>query len=625
LSVIRLFGRHGTPAMRVDSRDEQYISDDVRFYHAGRGLVFVEKADASEAARVISTTEASVLSDLARFRTTDDHLSRLAQRRRKTVASRFLEDTIRDLLSSGLLRSRAETLSAIRRRRTDAAGSISTVVWPTLDRTDSLVKSVRSYFAHTRGSGRDLRYLVVSNSLDPGTCDHCRQRIREEAESREIPVYFCGLEEKRRFITELEAEARGDGLSRELMEFALLGKESDGSRYGTARNTTLLATAGEMILTTDDDTLCRFAEPPVDAGGLELTSISDPVEMRFFPGREELAASSRPVEDTDILEAHETLLGRSVGDCLVTLGSDESLVTDGMSPHFARFLVEKTAAVALTQAGVRGDTAMNSPATVTKIEGSALELVTRTEAAYTSAKTSREVLRGVKRRTISEGASFMTVNAAMDNRILLPPFFTIGRNEEGIFALIMRTCFENRLIGSIPLCIQHEPPDPRRLIPETVSECSPKVGEVLILLLESYHRLTDPSETPEQRIRALGLHVSEIASPPTPQFEGYVRYRWMVHMSAYINFLDEQLDRYAALPAYWIRDVVALKESVRSFLASGRIAFPEEAHRELSTTAVSERVRAVIGRFGELLQWWPLIVRYSRRLNAEGRGLAVRV
>ncbi len=639
--MLRLFGRKDTPQekgkgkkrereprtdaareSRALSESEEYIAVDTRIFSAGRGWAFVYNQEKGNVWR-ISSTVTSLLPSLSRFRTARDHLSLLVRQHGAIKSARTIEEAFRQLHKSGLLRSRSQLFPTIENQQPKSGGTISTIVWPSLNRLASLKRSIESYIPHSRKYGRVVRYLVVNNSFSKETSGNYKQMLAAMAANKDQPIHYCGVDEIRGFIREMVQKGKGDGLPQKLMEFALLGKEENSARYGVARNAILLATTGEMILTTDDDTHCRFAEPPVVEKGIELTSEFDPAEIRFFRSRQAVLEKAKSKE-VDIFAEHESMLGRSLADCISLQQPEDFLVTADMSPRFAYCVNDRKGRIALTQTGVCGDSAMSSAKAVIKLEGQARKSTLGTKDSYDSSITSKEILRGVKRKTISDGAFFMTVNAAIDNRRLLPPFFTIGRNEDGIFALTLRACFEDAFIGFLPLGVYHDPPEPRRLEPEMMHHFGPRVGEVLILLIESF-RHSASCETPTQRLQDLGRHLTELAALPLHEFEGYVRYRWMVNLSFYIRFLDEQLRKHHASPEYWARDIVALKESVRAFLASGQISDSQSVDEQLPKQTVAKRVQLTIGQFGELLNWWPCIVNLARELNEEGKGLAVRV
>ena len=619
--MLRLFGGRKT------AKTDEYIAVEARILPSGPDTVFVHDREGGHVC-LLPSFDASLLPLLSQFRTAGDHLSLLSRERGAIASNRTLEEAFRRIHASGLLRTRSQILAGTTKNQTPTPPNISTIVWPTLNRNKSLSRSIEDYIAHNKRYGRKVRYLVVDNSINPTGSKECKQMLASIASGQKMPIHYCGIDEKRRFNKEMVQKSKGDGIPRWLMEFALIGESKNPMRYGVARNAILLATAGEMFLSADDDTLCRFAEPPSQHPGVAFSSTFDPTDVCFFPNRKAMLDNVN-FKELDILAQHESLLGRAIADCLPLKEPEQQndanpVVTARMSPRFARLASQGKGRVALTAAGICGDSAMSSAKIVLQLEGQARESVLDTKNHYDSAVSSREILRAVTRKTISDGSFFMTVNVAIDNQQLLPPFFTTGRNEEGIFALILRTCFEETLIGYLPICVYHDPPESRLFEPERVRRFEPGIGDMLVLLIETFNPPVE-SAAPIQRLQDLGQHLKELGALPPREFEGYVRFRWMAYLSSYINLLDDLLSRYGSSPDYWARDILALKDSARVFMTGRRISMLGGGAEKLQEKAETKRIQQIIGKFGELLYWWSPIVALARKLHEDENGLAVRL
>ncbi|MBA7694740.1 hypothetical protein ES703_103353 [subsurface metagenome] len=256
-------------------------------------------------------------------------------------------------------------------------------------------------------------------------------------------------------------------------------------------------TAGEIA----DDTVCRFAEPFEKENGLELFSFFDPTEIDFFPDRQTLLESTE-FSDRNILLRHEDLLGR--------------------------------AKVLVTLTGIDDDSGLCSPRMILGLRGESRKRLMCSQSVYFSATTSREVLRAVKRYTNSEGPLCVSALLGLDNRRLLPPFFPVMRNEDGILAVTLRTCFKGGLIGHLPLAALHDPSEPRRFAPEAIREMKPRIAEIISLLVQSYE--------------------------PGPG----------------VKAPEERLAAYDSTPEYWAGDVRAHLEFTRAFLTGRETAAPSD-------------------------------------------------
>ena len=93
-----------------------------------------------------------------------------------------------------------------------------------------------------------------------------------------VRIAYAGLEEKTAFAKKLSEV--GDIPLEEIVSWACLGDDQYGQRtYGANRNTLLLHTVGECILTSDDDVICQVAVSPGFKQGLALSSSGWPAEF----------------------------------------------------------------------------------------------------------------------------------------------------------------------------------------------------------------------------------------------------------------------------------------------------------------------------------------------------------
>ncbi len=92
-----------------------------------------------------------------------------------------------------------------------------------------------------------------------------------------------------------------------------------------------------------------------------------------------------------------------------------------------------------------------------------------TQEAYRTASTSRELVRHVASYTPGHPEPCVTMCAGMDNRDLLPPFFPICRNEDGIFGYMLGRCVDETYAGHLPWAIEHSPVGQRTCNAEAAS------------------------------------------------------------------------------------------------------------------------------------------------------------
>jgi hypothetical protein len=111
---------------------------------------------------------------------------------------------------------------------------------------------------------------------------------------------------------------------------------------------------------------------------------------------------------------------------------------------------------------------MASPRYYLSLAGASRERLIASPNAYRSAFRSREVLRTVRRPTVSAGPFCMTTFLGFDNRLLLPPFFPVQRNADGVFGLVLQKCVNGSHVGFLPSVLLHRPVAPRAFAPDEV-------------------------------------------------------------------------------------------------------------------------------------------------------------
>lgn len=252
-----------------------------------------------------------------------------------------------------------------------------------------------------RGLGRPVVSIVYDQS--PGPQAYPSTRV-------------CGPKEVAVYIERL----RQLGFSQDLLEFGFIGT------YGGYRNLALLDTAGDQVLSTDDDTLCQVYTPPnqdltrVNGGGMPTP------HYEWFKDRAEWQTRLQPLGGHDLLAAHEVALGR-------------------MTPEKHRIRV--------TSCGFVGDSAADYNYFHLVATGQERE---RLLANYRVARETREVMQAFPCLTLSQTPWLRTIQYGFDNTSPLPPFMPKGRGECGVFASLLLASKLDSL-AYIPWAIAHVP------------------------------------------------------------------------------------------------------------------------------------------------------------------------
>jgi len=310
--------------------------------------------------------------------------------------------------------------------------AITSVGVVTRNRLPELVACLESYIENCRRHDRNPEFVVTDDSPGAQAQDQTRAALRTLEHHVGARIRYAGTRERSRFA---DALARELAVPLEIIRFALLGDDRCPLSTGANRNSLLLDTVDTLVLSVADDTRCRIALPPDVEDAVAWFSGYDPTEFWFFHDSGSAFASASAV-DADVLRCHEALLGQPVA---------------GVGDPSA------SGRVAITLHGLAGDSGMASPRYYLGLAGASRERLVASLSAYRAAFRSREILRAVRRPTCTASPFCMTTFFGFDNRVLLPPFFPVQRNADGIFGLVLHKCIAGSRVAFLPSVLLHAP------------------------------------------------------------------------------------------------------------------------------------------------------------------------
>ena len=478
---------------------------------------------------------------------------------------------------------------------------IATVGMTTANRPTELERALRSYIENSHQYDRSCAFAAVDDSRDPATEQTTRSLAAALSAEYGVEIRVSGQSERERFIATL---ASTSGVDPETVRFAILGDERCPITTGSARNTLLLETVGSSYLLVDDDSVCRMARVPDPQPGLAFSSIRDPTEFWFFANRNQ-TLSQAAFEEVDFLGIHETMLGRDVG----TLTETDPIDLDSSQPAFESRLRNHGGRIRASMAGILGDSGIGSSAYVTVNEQSRNRLTT-SEAAYLAAVESRQVLRAVRRMTISEGAHCMAGNLGIDNRELLPPFIPIQRNSDGKFAMLLRTCFADAYTGHLPYAALHDPLGDRT---HSVGQWLEDVQQVrftdIVSFILAMAQPPTPGLSPSECLQRLGKYFQDVARCPTADFFDLLR----VHVWKIRSERPRPNDD--GCPEFYSRRRQEFRETLEQAVVSPRYLVPRDLGDVGDDDQIRDLSRELVGKIGNLLEAWSAIVSAAKQLK----------
>ena len=463
----------------------------------------------------------------------------------------------------------------------------------TRNRVTSLVACLESYAANCQRHGRAAEFLVMDDSPGAEAQNQTRAAL-QLLDHPGVQVRYAGWQARSRYA---EALARESAVPLEIIRFALFGDDRCALSTGANRNSLLLETVDTLVLSVDDDTRCRIAAAPGADETLVFFAGYDPTEFWFFADHAS-AIQSLSFVDIDVLGCHEELLGNAVADVGDPAASGR---------------------VAITLHGLVGDSGMTSPRYYLSLAGASRDRLVASASAYRSAFQSREVLRIVRRPTFTAGPFCMTTFLGFDNRWLLPPFFPVQRNADGIFGLVLHKCVDGSRVVFLPSALVHRPDAPRAFAPDEIWTDTEgvRMADIVIACVLAYQggrtALTDAT-----RLVQLGQYLRQIGSLTRSDFEAHVRSLHQYRTMAFITVLQSQLQKYGASPGFWADDVERMIERLSKAPNAEDYLVPRDLRLGQELEVARRLSRGLVARFGELLELWPTIIAAARRLRANG-------
>jgi hypothetical protein len=577
---------------------------------AGAEVVYVLPA---RTAHLVGAERLRVLLSCQGFATLDQHAARIAAQGGGAPAA--IRAELAELARAGLLVSAAELLQRLAGEGPEEAPArVAAMGIPTRDRVPELREALASYVDNALAHDRELEYVVADDATSEAARAETRAAVAEIGRHRGVAVAYIGLEEKVRYAALLSDRA---GVPRRIVDLLLLNPERCGYTVGANQNALVLHGAGEPMIHVDDDTRCRLAPAPGQLTGLALTSRGDPTEL-WFPGSGAPDLPDRVLADRCFASLHEALLGRRVSACAAE-ARRQGLDLERASGALFRRLEARGGRVVCTQTGAAGDSGTGSMWHLLLLGDPARARLHASEALYRHAFTGRRVVRVAPRATLGDGAFVMSMSLGLDLRALVPPFFPVQRNADGLFGVVLRAAWHDAFFGFVPWVLAHAPAAPRvSTFPAFFASLGHTPAVDLLCLLVSASNVEARGVDPAKSLGALGEVLERWASQPLADFEEIVRVQVLRARSLDLAMLESALQRYGRAPAHWARDVERAAEALRAALAEPWLAYPADLTAELGEEEGRARFQRLVRGFGELLRAWPALFAAAVDLRRRG-------
>ena len=234
---------------------------------------------------------------------------------------------------------------------------------------------------------------------------------------------------------------------------------------------------------------------------------------------------------------------------------------------------------------------------------------------------SREILSVVDRATVTDRFFFLFTSLGLDNRTLLPPIHPVLRGQDLIFATTAQKCLADGFLAHLPWALLHAPVEHRQYWHGEVVRSASGVDfcRIMVECIQAFEPGRGQREA-GSRLQALGQYLTELGAEPAAEFEAFVRERLQRSNELLISLLEDRLRASGALPEFWANDV-------KKYLAILCQSAAEDYCLPLDLCVGRNRMEtradsALVFRFGQLLTWWPVMVKAAERLQSGGERLA---
>lgn len=506
------------------------------------------------------------------------------------------------LLGLDLLAVEGQEFPAIRESTNISVKSdhrIRVVCIPTCSRGERLYRCVDSFSRNLIVNGRsDTSILVIDDSHDRQLQVANREMTRLIQRPNSPSIRFIGDEERERLIDELVAKRIAP---LDLIQFALYPKGTKLTTVGAVRNTMMLLTAGSCIFQTDDDTTCAFVPTNAYDGKVRISSSLDPYQTSFFPAREDNLKAFPLSSDIDPLTMHESLLGKS----LAGLSAEgKSIVWDRITSDTLASLYAEGSQINVTSGGMSGDSGRRtSLGFLTSAPSDTLRRIYSSAESYRVATNIREIMRSVTARTVCRDVGLQSMTLGVNNTQLMPPFFPVGRNQDGAFAALYYKSSLQFWIGHLPIAISHESEPHRSYDGSSVQSVGRFILTNMIELCISSVS-TSPGANVSQSLRCIGEQFVALGLLSPAAFRSFLRTQFVRKQSAAVSsFEDKMCFETAQLPE-WRNDIHSVCDSIRRSMFDDVSIVPADLSQELGSAEALEVTQSYILKYGKIMLLW---------------------
>jgi hypothetical protein len=474
---------------------------------------------------------------------------------------------------------------------------IATAAIITADRPRLLARCLESLLSNCELGLSRPRILIVDGSRQDRHRVVNRRAVRSSAARTQLEVDYVGAEQARGLRARLAAR----GIPRRTLRFGL----TPGGT-GANRNIAVLTGGGSNLLMIDDDVICAPWSLPARESGVAIAGTAELRDIRFFPTRRAALRMGRPAP-ISLIDAHRQLLGATSRD--LVSGALGDIVT--ASPDGLWSTIEKGAeyCVRASFAGLAGDSGTACPHHLLFATGALKEKLTRDPVAFATALRSREVIRIARRNIVTRVPNCMAVCMALANDALLPPFLPFGRNQDGLFGVMLHFIDRTALFGHLSYGIVHDSLRASAYASATIVSATQNLFANLLVSFARRARFRSGSAS--ANLAGLSDSLHDVSRLPIREFITRAMQVTLEDRCARLAALRDRLSIDASYPAYWRKAVDRYQDAFYKSAVRPEFYIPVEFKGGRRIDDAFALVREATGQFAELITWWPRMLEVS--------------
>ncbi len=412
---------------------------------------------------------------------------------------------------------------------------ITTVCISTCNRPEQLRSALSGLINNLEKYDRSPRILVIDDSENLQNAEKTKEICNSYAKNYPGKIECMDRDDRKEMASKI---AKEKGIPEEVMNFALCGDKASAQTVGSSKNTFLLKTRGEKILTIDDDVVYRFFVPLKEDP--PFFTIENPYEYWFLKDNEMPSTSLfKPVE-VDLLGVHENMLGKKAGEILGQNISDDM----------------KNMEIMDTYMGSYGDSPMASHIQLLFLPQVYEKLKNISEEKYKTMKETTRIIQTPLSQTTYQGIICISMIMGIDNRDLVLPFLPLGRGLDLVFGTTRSKAFPLKLSQYIPILIGHERPyrEARSVVHNSVREMT-KMSRIITSFI---NEMEDTDIDPRKNLQRIGDKFINVSEEPTPIFALMIEAQCKEITRAAANHIATILENSDGMPDFWINDMKSI-------------------------------------------------------------------